>query len=126
MNELETSETFEITETNEPEKIEITVAEYETLLSKTAEYETVEKKFKAALLGINPENIDDALTLANKYNADGSRDFDEVLSEITKKYPNLKKTQPAPVTTGVKTAGKAPVPSGVESAFLKRNPGIKI
>jgi hypothetical protein len=126
MNELETNDIIETTETTEPEKIEITQIEYDELLGKRAEFENIEKKFKAALLGINPEDIDDALTLEKKYNADGSRDFEEVLTEITKKYPNLKKTQPAPVTTGIKTAGKAPIPSGVESAFLKRNPGIKI
>jgi DNA repair ATPase RecN len=112
----------------EESMISITQAEYDALNEQSQRLCDVEAMYKAALMGIDPDNIDDALTLAKKRVTD-EKGLDEALSEIAAKFPNLKavseSTQKS-VTTGTKTGKSAPVLSGVEAAFLRKNPGITL
>jgi hypothetical protein len=88
--------------------------------------ETIDYKarYQALLKDINPDCLDDAITLANS-RVNDEKNLEQALDEITEKYPHFKK-QAQILSTGIKTGSHAPAVSGVEAAFLKKNPGIKL
>jgi hypothetical protein len=106
----------------ENESVSITKEEYEKLTEQAQNADILTKKLSAARRGIAFEAIDDAVMLAGA-RAIGETDFETAMDEIITKYPNFTKTK---ITTGIETKGSVPRLSGVESAFLRKNPGIKI
>lgn len=81
------------------------------------------------------ESVDDVAALAHSYMAsDEDLDLEEAIEKVVKKYPHFKKgasggedeEEPTGKSWGQRQKGKAKKSSGVEEAFLKRNPGLKI
>jgi hypothetical protein len=93
--------------------------------------ENYKLKYEALLAGVNPEMLDDAITLANSRVTE-EVPFADAIGSVVERYPQFKGDKPpeaAPgkiVTTGIYTGSKTPAISGVEAEFLARNPGIKI
>jgi predicted DNA-binding protein (UPF0251 family) len=104
--------------------VEISAAELEQLSKQAQALSDVKAMYQAAIMGITPESIDDALTLAKKRVTDG-KDIEQALSEIIALFPNFSRDFKKSITTGTKTAKSAPAPSGVVAAFLRKNPGIR-
>jgi hypothetical protein len=109
--------------------VSITQAEYEEY-QKLREAPDYREKYAAVAHGINPELTDDALTLA-KLRVNEECDLDSALEAVLTVYPHMKAgyvqaVQNAPLSTGMKTGGKPAAVSGVEAAFMKKNPGIKL
>jgi hypothetical protein len=102
--------------------VNLTKEEYEKLSEQAQNADILTKKLSAARRGIAFEAIDDAVLLAASRTG-GETDFEAAMDEIINKYPVFIKTK---VTTGIETKGSVPRLSGVESAFLRKNPGIKI
>jgi hypothetical protein len=74
-------------------------------------------------LGVTPAALEDALTLARaRVNEDA--DIKSAIADVLETYPAMK-TKPQSVSTGIKTGKSTPQISGVEAAFLAKNPGIK-
>ena len=87
--------------------------------AKVSDYEA---KFTALKNGVSADSVDDVVALA-KLKTDKNTSLEQAILKVIEKYPQFS----AGSTTGTKTLnnGNAHV-SGVEQAFLKRNPGIKI
>jgi hypothetical protein len=107
--------------------VNITQAEFEEYqkLRETPDYR---EKYTALTHGIAPELTDDALTLA-KLRVNEECDLDSALDAVLTTYPHMKAgyvQANTPLSTGIKTGGKPAAVSGVEAAFLKKNPGIKL
>jgi hypothetical protein len=109
--------------------VNITQEEFEeyTRLREAPDYR---EKYAAVVRDINPELVDDALTLARR-RVNEQCDLDTALDEVVKTYPHMKKgykesAQLSSVSTGMKTGSRTPAVSGVEAAFIKKNPGITI
>lgn len=85
-----------------------------------------EAKIAALARGVSPEAADDVIALAmSRVNDDVS--VEKAIEEVIAKYPAFTGGgEPAPITTGVAFGGNSPSVSGVEAAFLAKNPGIKI
>ncbi|MDR0992690.1 MAG: hypothetical protein LBL87_07340 [Ruminococcus sp.] len=106
----------------ENESVSLTKEEYEKLSEQAQSADILSKKLSAARRGIAFDALDDAVMLAaSKSNEE--TDFETAMDEIIAKYPVFAKSK---VTTGIETKGSVPRMSGVESAFLRKNPGIKI
>ncbi len=76
--------------------------------------------------------ISDVVALAKAY-MDDDTDFETAIDKVLKKYPSFTKANKPeenedekPGTTGKKTKGSNKGTDGVEAAFLKRNPGLKL
>jgi hypothetical protein len=93
--------------------------------------ENYKERYEALLAGVNPEMLDDAITLANTRVTE-EIPFADAIGSVVEKYPQFGVNKPAPekpmetITTGIHTGGRMNPLSGVEAEFLSRNPGIKI
>lgn len=83
------------------------------------------------------ESVDDVAALAHAYMAaDEDLDLEDAIEKVVKKYPQFKKESADPYDDENETKGKSwgqrqsgrgsKKVDGVEAAFLKKNPGIKI
>ena len=83
------------------------------------------------------ESVDDVAALAHAYMAaDEDLDLEDAIEKVVKKYPQFKKGSADPYEDGDETRGKSwgqrqggkgrTKTDGVEAAFLKKNPGLKI
>ncbi|WP_075720636.1 hypothetical protein [Roseburia sp. 499] len=79
--------------------------------------------------------VDDVAALARSYMAtDEDLDLEDAIEKVVKKYPQFKKGAQDPYEEeeeprkawGERQKGKGKKTSGVEDAFLRKNPGIKI
>lgn len=79
--------------------------------------------------------VDDVAALARSYMAaDEELDLEDAIEKVVKKYPQFKKGAHDPYEEdeepkkawGERQKGKGKKTSGVEDAFLKKNPGLKI
>ena len=86
--------------------------------------------------GVDKDAIDDVTALAHSYMAtDEDLDLEDAIEKVVKKYPHFKKGADSSDVDTEDTNGKAwgerqkgarRKRSGVEEAFLKKNPGLKI
>jgi hypothetical protein len=106
----------------ENEQISLTKEEYDKLNEMANSAQMLSRKLSAARRGIAFDAIDDAVTLAAA-RAGEETDFETAMDEIISKYPAFGKPK---LTTGIETKGSVPRLSGVEAAFLRKNPGINI
>lgn len=105
---------------------------------KEAESRALKAETRAACFeaGVDKDAIDDVTALAHSYMAaDEDMDLEDAIEKVVKKYPHFKKGAADPDGDGEGTKGKAwgerqrggrSKASGVEAAFLKKNPGLKI
>lgn len=88
-----------------------------------------EAKCAAFSKGVKPEAVDDVISLAM---ARVSNDVtvEKAIEAVIAKYPSFcisKPAEQAGITTGVSFgSGDSPAVSGVEAAFMKKNPGLKV
>jgi hypothetical protein len=93
--------------------------------------ENYREKYLALLAGVKPEMLDDAITLANSRVTE-EVPFEAAVNDVMEKHPGFRIAANAPVShdlplsTGIRTGGRPNPLSGVEAAFLARNPDIKI
>ena len=84
--------------------------------------------------GVVKDAVDDVVALARSYMAaDEDLDLEDAIEKVVKKYPQFKSAQDPyeedeepKKSWGERQKGKPKKTSGVEEAFLKRNPGLKI
>ena len=105
---------------------------------KEAENRALKAETRAACFeaGVDKDAIDDVTALAHSYMAaDEDLDLEDAIEKVVKKYPHFKKGADSPDDDADDTNGKAwgerqkgtrRKRSGVEEAFLKKNPGLKI
>lgn len=90
----------------------------------------LEAKLLAASKGVKPDAADDVVALAQLKVSD-DMPLEKAIDEVLKKYPQATLAPQfagtsAPATTGVPGGNGGASRSGVEAAFLAKNPGIKI
>lgn len=105
---------------------------------KEAESRALKAETRAACFeaGVDKDAIDDVTALAHSYMAaDEDLDLEDAIEKVVKKYPHFKKEADGSDDNADETSGKAwgerqrgtrKKRSGVEEAFLKKNPGLKI
>ena len=105
---------------------------------KEAESRALKAETRAACFeaGVDKDAIDDVTALAHSYmEADDSLDLEEAIEKVVKKYPHFKNKAGASdddvddvkgKSWGERQKGAGRRMSGVEAAFLKKNPGLKI
>lgn len=105
---------------------------------KEAESRALKAETRAACFeaGVDKDAIDDVTALAHSYMAaDEDLDLEDAIEKVVKKYPHFKKGADSSDVDAEDTNGKAwgerqkgarRKRSGVEEAFLKKNPGLKI
>lgn len=87
--------------------------------------------------GVAKDSVDDVTALAKAYmDADADLDLEEAIEKVVKKYPSFKTKQSnddgeddkdKSSSWGKRQSGKSSKKtSGVEAAFLKKNPGLKV
>jgi hypothetical protein len=111
----------------------MTISYQENMEEVTAPEIDYKAKYQALAKDVSPDYVDDALALAQRRVTD-EIDLDSALDAVLESYPNFKRQAPTPLTataippisTGIRTAAKTPAITGVEAAFLKRNPDIKL
>lgn len=86
--------------------------------SKVSDYEA---KFTALKSGVSTESVDDVIALA-KLKTNKETSLEQAIEFILEKYPHFRGN----LTTGTHTNNNSTRMSGVEQAFLKKNPDIKI
>lgn len=84
----------------------------------------LEAKLLATSMGVKPDAADDVVALAALKVSDETP-LEKAIMEVLKKYPQFAGGS-APTTTGVPAGSGSAVRSGVEAAFLAKNPGIRI
>ena len=84
----------------------------------------LEAKLLATSKGVKPDAADDVVALAQLTVSD-DMPLEKAIDEVLKKYPQFAGTS-ASATTGVPGGNSGASRSGVEAAFLAKNPGIKI
>lgn len=112
--------------------------------SESADEKTQEAESKASKLEVKvacfeadvaKDSVDDVAALAHAYmEADDSLDLEDAIEKVVKKYPHFKKggsseeseDETRGKSWGERQRGKRTTVSGVEAAFLKKNPGLKI
>lgn len=82
----------------------------------------LEAKYTAISKGVKAENVDDVIALAMGRVTD-TVTLEQAIDSVIKKYPSFSSSA---ITTGVPSGGGTSKISGVEAAFLARNPGLKI
>ena len=91
--------------------------------------EIAEMKILCYEKDVMKEYVDDVITLAKSYVNDDT-DLDEAIDKIIGKYPHFtSKKEPQKedkAAWGQRQGGSPKTVDGVEAAFLKRNPGLKI
>lgn len=104
---------------------------------KEAESRAIKAETRAACFeaGVDKDTIDDVTALAHAYmEADEDLDLEDAIEKVVKKYPHFKKgadsSDDADDTKGKswgeRQKGTSKKRSGVEAAFLAKNPGLKI
>lgn len=105
---------------------------------KEAESRALKAETRAACFeaGVDKDAIDDVTALAHSYMAaDEELDLEDAIEKVVKKYPHFKNKVGASdedaedskgKSWGERQRGTGKRMSGVEAAFLKRNPGLKI
>ena len=104
---------------------------------KEAESRALKAETRAACFeaGVDKDAIDDVTALAHSYMAaDEDLDLEDDKKKVVKKYPHFKKGAGSDVDAedtngkawGERQKGTRRKRSGVEEAFLKKNPGLKI
>lgn len=105
---------------------------------KEAEDRALKAETRAACFeaGVDKDAIDDVTALAHSYMAaDEDLDLEDAIEKVVKKYPHFKKGAGSSEDDADETSGKSwgerqrgarKKRSGVEEAFLKKNPGLKI
>lgn len=86
--------------------------------------------------GVSKDAVDDVAALAHSYmEADEELDLEDAIEKVVKKYPHFTKGtadpdddegEPKGKAWGQRQRGKGKKTDGVEAAFLKRNPGLKV
>lgn len=104
--------------------------ELEEARNKASKAETKVACYEA---GVTKDAVDDVAALARSYmQADGSLDLEDAIEKVVKKYPHFKgKPEKEEEEEDNKAWGErqrrgGSKISGVEAAFLKKNPGLKI
>lgn len=106
--------------------------ELEEARNKASKAETKVACYEA---GVAKDAVDDVAALAHSYmQADDSLDLEDAIEKVVKKYPHFKKggsseeseDETRGKSWGERQRGKRTTVSGVEAAFLKKNPGLKI
>lgn len=106
--------------------------EKQEAISKASRLEVKVACFEA---DVAKDAVDDVAALARSYMAaDEDLDLEDAIEKVVKKYPQFKKGAKDPYEEdeepkkawGERQKGKAKKSSGVEEAFLKKNPGLKI
>lgn len=105
---------------------------------KEAESRALKAETRAACFeaGVDKDAIDDVTALAHSYMAaDEDLDLEDAIEKVVKKYPHFKKGAEDPdddaddtnrKAWGERQRGTRKKRSGVEEAFLKKNPGLRI
>lgn len=105
--------------------------EKQEAISKASRLEVKVACFEA---DVAKDAVDDVAALAHAYMAaDEDLDLEEAIEKVVKKYPQFKKSTQDPYEEneprkawGERQKGTSKKTSGVEAAFLKKNPGLKI
>ena len=104
---------------------------------KAAESRAIKAETRAACFeaGVDKDAIDDVTALAHAYmEADEDLDLEDAIEKVVKKYPHFKKGADSSGDAddtkgrswGERQKGTSKKRSGVEAAFLAKNPGLKI
>ncbi|MCI8276312.1 MAG: hypothetical protein HFI66_12040 [Lachnospiraceae bacterium] len=97
--------------------------------------DALEVKIACFEAGVAKDAVDDVTALARAYMAaDADLDLEDAVEKVVKKYPQFKKGSSDPYeedgargkSWGERQRGGTKKATGVEVAFLKRNPGLKI
>ena len=113
-------------------------AETQELRDKAAKADEMEMKWTCLEHDVDRSCVDDVLALARVHMAkDEDMDIEDAIDEVLKKYPQFKESskekdeeedegETKNRSWGQRQNGRRKKTSGVEAAFLKRNPGLKI
>ena len=105
---------------------------------KAAKADEMEMKWTCLEHDVDKSCVDDVLALARVHMAkDEDMDIEDAIDEVLKKYPQFKESskekdeeedeeETKNRSWGQRQNGRRKKTSGVEAAFLKRNPGLKI
>lgn len=106
------------------------------LREKAAKADDLELKWTCLEHDVDKSYVEDVLALAKTRMArDEKLDIEDAIDEVLKKYPNFKVSskrddddegETKGRSWGQRQSGQRKKPSGVEAAFLKKNPGLKI
>lgn len=97
--------------------------------------DALEVKIACFEAGVAKDAVDDVTALARSYMAaDEDLDLEDAVEKVVKKYPQFKKGSSDPYgedgargkSWGERQRGGTKKATGVEAAFLKKNPGLKI
>ena len=97
--------------------------------------DALEVKIACFEAGVAKDAVDDVTALARAYMAaDEDLDLEDAVEKVVKKYPQFQKGSSDPYeedrvrgkSWGERQRGGTKKATGVEAAFLKRNPGLKI
>lgn len=112
--------------------------ETQELRDKAAKADEMEMKWTCLEHDVDKSCVDDVLALARVHMAkDEDMDIEDAIDEVLKKYPQFKESskekdeeedegETQNRSWGQRQNGRRKKTSGVEAAFLKRNPGLKI
>lgn len=112
--------------------------ETKALRDKAAKADDLELKWTCLEHDVDKSCVDDVLALAKVHMAkDEDMDIEDAIDEVLKKYPQFKESskekdeeedegETKNRSWGERQNGRRKKTSGVEAAFLKRNPGLKI
>lgn len=112
--------------------------ETQELRDKAAKADEMEMKWTCLEHDVDKSCVDDVLALARVHMAkDEDMDIEDAIDEVLKKYPQFKESskekdeeedeeETKNRSWGQRQNGRRKKTSGVEAAFLKRNPGLKI
>lgn len=112
--------------------------ETQELRDKAAKADEMEMKWTCLEHDVDKACVDDVLALARVHMAkDEDMDIEDAIDEVLKKYPQFKESskekdeeedegETKNRSWGQRQNGRRKKTSGVEAAFLKRNPGLKI
>lgn len=127
------------TESGKPDKDNDPEETQDAKARKAAEDKVSKMEVKIACFeaDVAKESVDDVSALAKAYmEADEDLDLEEAIEKVVKKYPHFKKSAVSSGDGEEETRNKAwgqrqkgsslQKPDGVEAAFMKRNPGLKV
>lgn len=112
--------------------------ETQELRDKAAKADEMEMKWTCLEHDVDKSCVDDVLALARVHMVkDEDMDIEDAIDEVLKKYPQFKESseekdeeedegETKNRSWGQRQNGRRKKTSGVEAAFLKRNPGLKI
>lgn len=109
--------------------------ETKELREKASKAEEMELKWTCLEHDVDKSCVDDVLALARVHmTKDKDMDIEDAIDKVLKKYPQFKissgkdedEEEPKGKAWGERQKGRAKKVTGVEAAFLKKNPGLKI